>query len=153
MLLTKITLGVNTTHMAFRCYLHLTLAWVAPPPSQAFSALTLLVGQQEGHPACKKLSGGVLAWLSVWSEVQICICSSWCHCQSVSCFSKIQIGFAFLVPAHLGSPGKRAVKWVCVFIWQKQSLTMHRSIWISLSVSQHIMLFKINIWRHKQKHM
>ena len=30
----------------------------------AFSALTLLVGQQEGHPACKKLSGGVLAWLS-----------------------------------------------------------------------------------------
>jgi len=27
-----------------------------------FSALTLLVGWQEGHPACKKLSGGVLAW-------------------------------------------------------------------------------------------
>jgi len=39
----------------------------------AFSALTLLVGQQEGHPACKKLSGWVLAWLSVWSEVQTCI--------------------------------------------------------------------------------
>jgi len=33
----------------------------------AFSALTLLVGRQEGHPACKKLSGGVLAWLTVWS--------------------------------------------------------------------------------------
>jgi len=33
--------------------------------------LTLLVGRQEGHPACKKLGGGgVLAWLSVWSEVQ-----------------------------------------------------------------------------------
>ena len=44
--------------------------------SNAFSALTLLVGRQEGHPACKKLSGGVLAWLSVWSEVQTCICSS-----------------------------------------------------------------------------
>jgi len=42
--------------------------------SKAFSALTLLVGQQEGHPACKKLSGGVLAWLSVWSTVQTCIC-------------------------------------------------------------------------------
>jgi len=42
----------------------------------AFSALTLLVGQQEGHPACKKLSGGVLAWLSVWSEVQTCILPS-----------------------------------------------------------------------------
>ena len=54
----------------------------------------LLVGWQEGHPACKKLSGVVLAWLSVWSEMQI--------------------GFAFLVPAHPGSPGQRAVKWVCV---------------------------------------
>jgi len=32
-----------------------------------FSALTLLIGRQEGHPACKKLSGWVLAWLSVWS--------------------------------------------------------------------------------------
>jgi len=39
----------------------------------AFSALTMLVGWQEGHPACKKLSGGVLAWLSVWIEVQTCI--------------------------------------------------------------------------------
>ena len=36
----------------------------------AFSALTLLVVRQEGHPACKKLSGGVMVWLSVWSEVQ-----------------------------------------------------------------------------------
>jgi len=42
----------------------------------AFSDLTLLVGWQEGHPAFKKLSGGVLAWLSVWSEVQTCISSS-----------------------------------------------------------------------------
>ena len=39
----------------------------------AFSALTLLVGRQEGHLVCKKLSGGVLAWLSVWNEVQTCI--------------------------------------------------------------------------------
>jgi len=46
----------------------------------AFSALTLLVGRQEGHPAWKKLSGGVLAWLSVWSEVQTCILPSRCHC-------------------------------------------------------------------------
>jgi len=53
--------------------------WVSQRPFSAcssssfFSALMLLVGQQEGHPACKKLSGGVLAWLSVWSEVQTCI--------------------------------------------------------------------------------
>ena len=50
----------------------------------AFSALTLLVGRQEGHPACKKMSGGVLAWLSVWSEMQTCIWASWCHCHSLS---------------------------------------------------------------------
>jgi len=41
--------------------------------ASTFSGLTLLVGRQEGHPACKKLSTGVLAWLSVWSEVQTCI--------------------------------------------------------------------------------
>ena len=35
---------------------------------------------------------------------------------TVSCFSKIQIGFSFLVPAHLGSPGERAVKRVCVCV-------------------------------------
>jgi len=38
----------------------------------AFSALMLMIGWQEGHLACKKLSGGVLAWLSVWGEVQVC---------------------------------------------------------------------------------
>ena len=50
----------------------------------AFSALTLLVGRQEGHPVCKKLSGGVLAWLSAWSEVQTCIWPSGRHCHSLS---------------------------------------------------------------------
>jgi len=47
----------------------------------AFSALTLLVGHHEEHPASKKLCDEVLVWLSVWSEVQmICIWSSWCYC-------------------------------------------------------------------------
>ena len=35
---------------------------------------------------------------------------------TVPCFSKIQIGFTFLVPAHLGSPGQRAVKRVCACV-------------------------------------
>jgi len=44
-----------------------------------YVALTLWVGHQEEHPACKKLTDGVLVWLSVWSEVQmICIWSNWC---------------------------------------------------------------------------
>ena len=38
---------------------------------------------------------------------------------AVSCFSKIQIGFAFLAQAHPGSPGKRAVKRVCVCVFAK----------------------------------
>jgi len=40
----------------------------------AFSTL-MLVGQQEEHLACKELSSGMLAWLSVWGNMQICICS------------------------------------------------------------------------------
>ena len=35
---------------------------------------------------------------------------------TVSCFNEIQIGFTFLVTADLGSPGKRAVKRVCVCV-------------------------------------
>ena len=49
----------------------------------AFSALTLLVGHQEEHPASKKLSDGVLAWLSVWSVVQMICISSRCHCHPI----------------------------------------------------------------------
>jgi len=82
--------------------------------SSAFSALTLLVGRQEGHPAGKQLSSGVLAWLSVWSEVDLPMAQLMPLPLTISCSSKIQIGFTFLVLAHPGSPGKRAVKWVCV---------------------------------------
>jgi len=39
---------------------------------------------------------------------------------TVSCLSKIQTGFTFLVPAHPGNPGKKTVKWVCVCVIQQQ---------------------------------
>jgi len=63
----------------------------------ACSALTLLVGRQEEHPVCKKLSDELLVWLSVWSKVQmICMWSSWCHYHSIiSCFIKIRNGLPF----------------------------------------------------------
>jgi len=64
----------------------------------AFSALTLLAGRQEGHPVCKKLSGGVLAWLSVWSEVQTC----WYHCHSLSLAS---VKSRLVCLSGTGSPG------------------------------------------------
>ena len=84
----------------------------------AFSALTLLVGRQEGHLACKKLSGEVLAWLSTCLEqgADLHMAQLMPLPLTVSCFSKIQIGFAFLVLAHPGSPGQRAVKCVCVCV-------------------------------------
>jgi len=46
---------------------------------------------------------------------------------TVSCFSKIQIGFTFLVPAHLGSPGQRAVKRVCMCVCVTYLLTYHHA--------------------------
>jgi len=57
----------------------------------------LLVGLLEGHPACKNWAVG--CWHGYLSGTRC---------------SKIQIGFTFLVPAHLGSPGQRVVKRVCV---------------------------------------
>jgi len=61
----------------------------------------------------------VLAWLFVWSEMQTCIGPTAQLMPlplAVSCFSKIQIGFSFLVPAHPNSPGQRAVKRVLLLL-------------------------------------
>jgi len=80
------------------------------------------------HASTPPLSGGVLAWLASTGD--------WCwhgylsgaKCRlayiaqlmplslTVSCFSKIQTGFTFLVPAHPGSPGQEAVKRMCVLL-------------------------------------
>jgi len=43
---------------------------------------------------------------------------------TVYCISKIQIGFTFLVPTHPGSPGKRAIKRVCVCVLQMNAVAM-----------------------------
>ena len=87
----------------------------------AFSAVTLLVWRQEGHPACKKLSSGVLAWLSVCEErgADLHMAQLMPLPLTASCFSKIQIGFTFLVPAHPGGPGKMAVKRACISCWSR----------------------------------
>jgi len=84
--------------------------------NNAFSALTLLVGRQEGHAVCKKLSGGVLAWLScLEQDADLHMAQLMPLPLTVSCFSKIQIGFTFLVPAHPGSPGKGPLNG-CVYV-------------------------------------
>jgi len=81
----------------------------------AFSALTLLVGWQEGHPACKKTEwwgAGVVICLERGADLHMARLMP--LPLTVSCFSKIQIGFTFLVPAHLDNPGKAPLN-VCVF--------------------------------------
>ena len=65
----------------------------------------LLVGWQEGHPACKKLSGrGKVICLERGADLHMAQLMPWPL--TVSCFSKILIGFTFLALAHLGSPEK-----------------------------------------------
>jgi len=83
----------------------------------AFSALTLLVGRQEGHAAYKKTEwwgAGMVVCLEPGADLHMAQLMP--LPLTVSCFSKIHIGFTFLVPAHLDSPGKRAVKRVCVCV-------------------------------------
>jgi len=71
--------------------------------------LTLLVGRQEEHPVCKKQSGGMLACYLSGARCRLA-CGPAAQLMplplTVSCFSEIQIGLTFLVPAHPGSPGK-----------------------------------------------
>ena len=76
----------------------------------AFSALTLLVGWQEGRPACKKQWCGASVVICLERGANLHVAELMPLPLTVSCFSKIQLGFTFLVPAHPGSPGKRAVK-------------------------------------------
>ena len=111
-----------------------------------FSALMLLVGWQEGHPACKKTEwcgAGVVICLEQGGDLHMAQLMP--LPLTVSCFSKIQIGSTFLVPAHPSSPGQRAVKRVCVIYrqsptaayWNKFSSTemWHRTFLWSLALA------------------
>jgi len=77
----------------------------------------LLVGRQEGHPACKITEwwgAGVVICLERGADLHMAQLMT--LPLTVSCFSKIQTGFTFLVPDEPGSLGQRAVKWVCVCV-------------------------------------
>ena len=104
----------------------------------AFSAVPSVLwlcwlGGRKGIRPVKNLSGGVLAWLSVWSEVQLAYVPA--DATATHCLL-LQIGFAFLVPAHLGGPGERAVKRVCVFVCVLAIQTKCRKLlwWVILCV-------------------
>jgi len=78
--------------------------------------LTLLVGRHEEHPACKKIQWwGTGMVICLEQDANLHMAQLMPLPLTVSCLSKIQIGLTYLVPAHPGSPGKRAIKWVCVY--------------------------------------
>jgi len=75
------------------------------------------LGRRKGIRPVKKLSGGVLAWSSVRSEVQTCIWPSWCHCHSLSLAS---------VKSRLVLPFWYRLTWIvpekgplngCMYVW------------------------------------
>jgi len=72
--------------------------------------MTLLVGRQEGHPACKKIgdAGGGhwlvrMEWCPAGWSVFLPLLIFPCTIKSRS---------SLVAPAHPGGPGKRAVKWL-----------------------------------------
>ena len=103
---------------------------VQTPPT--FGALTLLVGRQEGHPAFKKTEywgAGVVICLERGADLHMARLMP--LPLTVSCLSKIQIGFTFLVPAHLGSPGKGPLN-VCVCVCCRQTPAVVESPFLSI---------------------
>jgi len=83
----------------------------------AFRALKLLVGRQEGHPACKKTEwwdAGVVICLELGADLHLAQLMQ--LPLTVSCFSKIQIGSTFWYRLNWVVPEKRAVKWICVCV-------------------------------------
>jgi len=87
--------------------------------------LTLLVGRQEGIRPVKKLErwgAGVVICLELGADLHIVQLMP--LPPTVSCFSEIQISFTFLVPAHPGSPGKRAFEWVYVCMYGNMNITL-----------------------------
>jgi len=88
----------------------------------------LLVGQQEGHTACK-------IWVVCCAGVVICADLHTAQLMplplTVCCSSRIQMGFTFLVAAHPGNPGQSAAKRVCVFVvWYYMTVLL---CWLSAS--------------------
>ena len=72
--------------------------------------------RQEGHPACKKEWWGTGMVICLERGADLHMAQLMPLPLTVSCSSKIQIGFTFLVPAYLGYPGKEAVKWLLLLL-------------------------------------
>jgi len=94
----------------------------AKAQTSAFSKLMLLVGRQEGHPAYKKTEWWGAGMVDcVERDADLHMAQLMPLPLSVSCFSKIQIGFTFLVSAHRVVPDKRPLNGVCAIAQTKTS--------------------------------
>jgi len=102
------------------------------------------LGDRKGIWPVKKLSGGVLAWLSVWSEVHTCIWPSWCHCHSLSLASaksRLVLPFWYQPTRVVKDKGPSNVC-VCVCVQKQNTETNHLK-----QQPDHLLRFSVELWR------
>ena len=92
---------------------HITFKFVISTP-QCSDAVGWAAGRASGLKKTERWGAGMVICLEQGADLHMAQLMP--LPLTVSCFSRIQIGFTFLVPAHLGSPGQRAVKRVCVCV-------------------------------------
>jgi len=108
------------------------------------------LGDRKGIQPVKNLSGGVLAWLSVWNEMQTCIWPSWCHCYSLSLASvksRLVLPFWYWLTQVVTEKGPLNVcvcvcacacacvcvcVCVCVAVWSHSLSTTHVQVFFGL---------------------
>jgi len=116
--------------------------WVKPALRWQFLPSVLWccwLGGWKGHPACKKLSSGVLAWLPVWSEVQTCIWPSWCHCHSLSLAtvkSRLVLPFWYLLTRAVPEKGPLNVHMYCETSTTTHSDSIHNEQHAATAIKQ-----------------
>ena len=109
--------GIAQHAAAWRCGLMCYQLSTCASVRHCLQCLDAVGWAAERASACKKTEwwgAGVVICLEVGADLHMDQLIS--LPLTVSCFSKIQIGFPFLVPAHPGSPGQKAVKRVCVCV-------------------------------------
>ena len=118
----------------------------------AFSTLTLLVGQQEAHPACKKMGdGGGRHWLV---RMEWCP-AGWLVCLPLLIFPcTIKSRSSLLAPAHPGGPGKKGRKtlvvvgffyimkliFIFMFLFSMYFIACHALVYFCINVSYFLSL-------------